>query len=190
MSGFQASNLSWHLPISPLPSSSPSIKKSNSKLAGRRSEIFEGCNSHHPRPGLASRTFCQMPTYCSHSSVTSCVSAMPRSSPEPCSPICFPPPPQQQGCLLIVTSCHICPKGPAHRVIHPGTRSHFRVIDSGTCLCQRSREASSGPRAPRERTDSALKPTQSHLCKWTKLKQKTAGWCDRKDKGESHTEPQ
>ena len=173
LSGFQVNNLSWHLPISPLPSSSPSIKKFNSKLAGRRSEIFEGHNFPHPRSGLASCTFCQMPTYCSPSSVTSCISAMPRLSPESCSHICFPPLPQQQGYLLIVTSCHVCPKGPAHRVIHPGTSSLFRAIDSGTCLCQRCWEAWSWPTAPGgRRTDSPPKPTQSHLCKVDQVKAK------------------
>ena len=150
LSGFQVNNLSWHLPISPLPSSSPSIKKFNSKLAGRRSEIFESRNFPHPCSGLASCTFCQMLTYCSPSSVTSCISAMPRLSPESCSHICFPPLPQQQGYLLIVTSCHVCPKGPGHRVIHPGTSSLFRAIDSGTCLCQRCWEAWSWPTAPGE----------------------------------------
>lgn len=46
LSGCQVNNLSWHLPFSPLPSSFPSNKKSVSKLAGRRSEIFERCNFH------------------------------------------------------------------------------------------------------------------------------------------------
>lgn len=54
LSGCQVNNLSWHLPFPPLPSSFPSTKKSNSKLAGRRSEIFESRHFHCPHSGLAS----------------------------------------------------------------------------------------------------------------------------------------
>lgn len=114
-----------------------------------------------------------MPAHCPPSSVTSCASAMPRLSPESRSHICSPPLPQQQGYPLLVTFRHACPKGPAHRVIHPGTSSLFRALDSGTCLCQRCREAWSWPTAPGERrTDSPLKPTHSHLCKVDQVKAK------------------
>lgn len=47
------SGISWQLPLPPLPSSR-SIKKFNSKLAGRRSEIFESLNVYHLLSGLAS----------------------------------------------------------------------------------------------------------------------------------------
>lgn len=47
------SGISWQLPLPPLPSSR-SIKKFNSKLAGRRSEIFESLRVYHLHSGLAS----------------------------------------------------------------------------------------------------------------------------------------
>lgn len=109
LSGCQVNNLSWHLPFSPLSSSSPSIKKPNSKLAGRRSEIFESCNFHCPHSDLASvhAAKCQLTFFVLHKILHLAVLGL---SPESCPHICFPPLPQHQGYLLIVTSCHVCPK--------------------------------------------------------------------------------
>lgn len=49
--------------LHPSPPPPPSIKKSNSKSAGRRSEIFERHKPHGPRSGLASphTSKCQLP---------------------------------------------------------------------------------------------------------------------------------
>lgn len=120
---------------------SRSIEKFNSKLAGRRSEIFESLNVYHRLSGLASAQTakCQL---ISLPLPQRLVSPMSRLSPESCPHICFHPVLPQQGCPSLVTSCFSRPQR-LRMPCHPGISSLLGVVDSASPVSWASRDHSS-----------------------------------------------